>query len=193
MAIIRAPNRVFLFTGHMIDSPDREQPRFPAAMEDVAQNAIASALERLAARKGEVAISSGACGGDLLFAEAALSRGLSLEMFLPFEEAGFIAQSVACGGNGWIRRFRDAKDRATVHVLSEAPRAMRLHSNPFAAVNLWMLDTASRLGAIQLICLWDGESGDGPGGTKHLVDAVRRLHGAITWLDTKLLWQQKKI
>jgi hypothetical protein len=50
-----------------------------------------------------------------------------------------------------------------------------------------MLDLALRLGAdnVDFICLWNGEGGDGPGGTRYMMDAVRNRGGRTRWLDTK--------
>ena len=51
--------------------------------------------------------------------------------------------------------------------------------DPFVRANLWLLDTALAFGADRLrcICLWDGGGSDGPGGTRHLVEAVRAVGG----------------
>ena len=60
----------------------------------------------------------------------------------------------------------------------------------FACVNLWMLDKALAYGSrkISFICLWDRQAGDGPGGTKHLHDAVVQGSGKAYVLDTTKLW-----
>ena len=57
------PNRVFLFSGHMIDGEGRAEPRFPAGKEDVAAAAIASKLDELGASEGDLAFWGGACVG----------------------------------------------------------------------------------------------------------------------------------
>src|SRR5690606_19655618 len=91
---VSAPRKVFLFSGHMIDAKDREQPRFPPDKEPVAARAIASARDDAGAGAADVGITEGACGGDLLFAEAMLERGARLELRLPFDEATFLRKSV---------------------------------------------------------------------------------------------------
>jgi hypothetical protein len=55
--------------------------------------------------------------------------------------------------------------------------------------NLWLLETARAAGAARLccFCLWDGGGGDGPGGTRHLVEAVRAAGGTIIQIDTRSL------
>ena len=71
-----APRQVFLFSGHMIDAPDRKDPRFPADKEKIAADAIAAKLDELKAGPEDLAFCGGACGGELLFAEACLERGV---------------------------------------------------------------------------------------------------------------------
>ena len=53
-----------------------------------------------------------------------------------------------------------------------------------------MLDSALRFGAEKLdfVCLWNGEGGDGPGGTRDMMDAVLKRGGRTRWLDTTKLW-----
>ncbi len=40
---------------------------------------------------------------------------------------------------------------------------------------------------VRFICLWDGESGDGPGGTKHMHDEVLKHAGKVYVIDIKTL------
>ena len=69
------PRLVFLFSGHMVDAPDRAEPRFPAEKEGIAARAIAAALDQLGAGPGDLALAQAANGGDLLFLEACKARG----------------------------------------------------------------------------------------------------------------------
>jgi hypothetical protein len=101
------PRKVALFSGHMIDAPGREKPRFPPDKEPIAARAIAEPL----APGGPYDLRR-ACGGDLLFAEAALARSARLELHIPFEEPTFLGyRSVSrnppfgCGGD-WRRHHR---------------------------------------------------------------------------------------
>ncbi|HEX2242520.1 MAG TPA: TRAFs-binding domain-containing protein, partial [Gammaproteobacteria bacterium] len=104
-----APRQVLLFSGHMIDAPDRIEPRFPAAKENVAAAAIAATLEKLHAGEEDLALCGGACGGDLLFAEAALDRGLKLEIRLAFDEPTFLQKSVSFAPGNWTERYFKVK------------------------------------------------------------------------------------
>ena len=53
-----------------------------------------------------------------------------------------------------------------------------------------MIQAALRFGAdrVEFVCLWNGEGGDGPGGTKHMMAEVRSEGGRTNWLDTRKLW-----
>ena len=46
------PRQVFLFSGHMVDAPDRASPRFPADKEPIAAQRIAAALDQLGRGRG---------------------------------------------------------------------------------------------------------------------------------------------
>jgi hypothetical protein len=185
-----SPRKAVLFSGHMIDAPGREKPRFPPDKEPIAARAIASALADLDVGPGDLSICGGACGGDLLFAEAALARGARLELYIPFEEPTFLEKSVDFAGGDWRARFFAAKARGVLHV---APRELgppQEGEDPYERNNRWMMDAALRFGAdkVDFVCLWNGEGGDGPGGTKHMMEEVRQHGGRAQWLDTIKLW-----
>jgi len=188
-ATSQATRKVALFSGHMIDAPGREVPRFPADKEPVAAEAISQALDEIGLGAGDLCICGGACGGDLLFAEAALARGARLELYIPFEEPQFLEKSVTFAGNSWRERFLAARARATLHVLPRE-RETPDGADAYEQNNIWMLEAAEHYGAdkVEFICLWNGQAGDGPGGTKHLMEEVRNKGGRAIWLDTRKLW-----
>ena len=112
------PRKVVLFSGHMIDAPGREKPRFPPDKEPIAAGAIADALAGLGVgaerplhlrrrlrRRSSVRRSR---------ARALCAR---LELYIPFDEATFLKKSVDFAGGDWRARFFAAKARATLHVL----------------------------------------------------------------------------
>jgi hypothetical protein len=183
------PRKVVLFSGHMIDKPDRPTPRFPASKEKVAASEIGRTLDQIgAAGASDLAICGGACGGDLLFAEAAIARNLRLELYLPLPENEFLAQSVDFANADWHKRYLMAKATAQLHI---TPNELGpSNEDPFERNNLRMLDVATSFGAEKLdfVCLWNGEGGDGPGGTQHLMQAVQSNGGNTYWLDTTKLW-----
>lgn len=176
-----------LFTGHMVDLPGRPTPRFPQYAEGAAWTAIREAIERARTRhRGRmVGISSGARGGDLLFLEACRLFGLERRMILPFPPDTFIETSVAGIPNGhWVARFWD-----NWNSLAESEREVLLPTKSdagYALCNRRMLDLAQTLApAVEMIALWDGNAGDGPGGTGEHVQNVRSLGGRVEVIDTK--------
>jgi hypothetical protein len=186
----RSPNTVALFSGHMIDAPGRKTPRFPPDKEPIAAAAIAQALAEIGVGRGDLAICGGACGGDLLFAEACLARNMRLEIYIPFDESTFLANSVDFADANWHERYFAARSRATLHVMPDELGPVPADGNPYERNNLWMLQSAARFGndRIAFICLWNGRGGDGAGGAQHFMDEARRGTMRAYWLDTRQLW-----
>lgn len=84
-------------------------------------NAVRAIADALNAQPLSALIGPLACGADILFAEAALERGIDLTVVLPFAEDDFIAQSVRSGGDDWLPRYRHCRDNAAmVHFASNA-------------------------------------------------------------------------
>ena len=145
--------------------------------------AIDGALAEIGADASYIAICGGACGGDLLFAEAASRRDCHVWLYLPFSRAQFLERSVDIGGSDWRRRFEAIERIADHEVITLASPD---DADAFSANNARMLEAARAVQrpdqALHFICLWDGKDGDGPGGTgdmiEHVVDAgaiVRRI------------------
>ena len=192
-AAIDEPRQVILFTGHMVDAPGRTLPRFPPALVPAATRRIAAALALIDAGPLDLALTQGAAGGDLIFAEACLQRAVTLRLMLPLPEPEFVKLSLlpVQDGAAWHARYRAVVARLDAPP-SEAPRvlgALAADEDAFVRGNDWLLETALGFGAERLrcICLWDGGGGDGPGGTRHLVDAVRAGGGDVLWIDTREL------
>ncbi len=159
-----------LFSGHMIDRPGRDAPRFPVDKEPAAARAIGGVLDEIQADAACIAICGGACGGDLLFAEAAAQRGCAIWLYLPFERAAFIDASVDIAAGDWRHRFEAIERIAQRECVGDAspydPQAFAENNRRMlAAARDAKLDGAE----FHLICLWDGRGGDGPGGTADMV------------------------
>ena len=189
------PRQVILFSGHLVDAPDRPSPRFPPGQVPVAARAIAAALQRLDAGPADLALTQGACGGDLLFSRACLDRGVRLRWLQPFAESEFLKRSVLPGGESWQAIYQDART-----ALDAPPRAAPEALGPppgwaepgyaYERCNLWLLQTALSHGPekVRFVCLWNGGGGDGPGGTAHIVREIQQRSGSVLWLDTRKLW-----
>jgi len=178
---MQEPAHVILFSGHMVDRPGREPPRFPEEKAAAAAQRIARELAAIGAGRGDLGIAQAASGGDLLFAQACLAAGMRLEIYLPQREAEFIAGSVAFAAPHWQRDYdalkdsRDVTFRVMPDELGPTPDGTGLYDR----CNLWMLHSALSCGLAKVgyITLWNGQPGDGPGGTDHMVELVRRLSG----------------
>lgn len=183
----------FLFSGHLMDRPDRLVPRFPPSMESAAAAAIAAALDRHGAGAGDLCLSQAASGGDILFLEACQRRGVTCRILLPFDVATFEQTSVrpSLCGDRWADRFHRVigAHGSTVEEMPTALGPTADGSDPYEACNLWLFDQAIRSehGRLCFICLWNGEGSEGPGGTAHMVSAVQARGGLIEHIDTRLL------
>jgi Tetratricopeptide Repeats-Sensor len=177
-------DRVLLFTGHMVDAPDRKTPRFPPtrAAEAEAWRMIRESIE--AERKLEpgmlVGIAGGGCGGDILFHEICQEFGIETRLFLALPQGQFSATSVQHGGKDWVERYNRLCARLKPRVLGdsqELPVWLRAKSDYsiWQRNNLWMLFNALALNgkSLTLIALWDNGPADDPGGTQDLVAQVR--------------------
>lgn len=189
------PRHVFLFSGHMVDTPDRATPRFPPDKEPIARQKIAEALAQLGAGPDDLALTQGACGGDLLFTEVCQQRGVKVRWMQPFDEPDFIEKSVVRCDEDWRQRYLDAKAKIDAPIRSALrdlgpPPPSEGHGYAYERCNLWLLFTALACGAdkVRFVCLWNGGGGDGPGGTAHMYNEVKRRTGQVTWLDTRDLW-----
>jgi tetratricopeptide (TPR) repeat protein len=187
------PRRVLLFSGHMIDTPDRPSARFPPDKEVAAKQKIAAALDGLGAGPDDLALAQGASGGDILFLEACRERGVRLQLLLPFPEPEFIQRSIlpSIDGEKWRERYYKLKFdmQASPHVMQDELGPPPKDTSLFERCNLWLLYTALSYGVdkVHFICLWDGGGGDGAGGTQHMYTEVKNRTGRVTWINTKKL------
>jgi hypothetical protein len=189
-------DRLVLFTGHRIDSADRDSPRFPSEDEPVARAAITEMLSHEQEQGHVTGMAGGANGGDILFLESCRELGIPFRMLLALPEDQFIAKSVAGPAGNWVERFHSLAKEASPGVLAkskELPAWLEAKSdyNIWARNNLWMISSALALepSHFVLAALWDGQLGDGAGGTENMVQ-VAQQHGAVfIHLDTRELFR----
>jgi tetratricopeptide (TPR) repeat protein len=187
------PRKVILFSGHMMDAPRRATARFPPGMEAAAAAGIEAALDKLGAGEDDLALSQAAAGGDLLFLEACQRRQMHLQVMLPFDEARFVDESVrpSAHGEDWCLRYytMQSRLRSPPRILSDELGPLPKGANAYERCNQWLLCTALAWGVdkVHFICLWNGGGGDGPGGTAHMYNEVKRRTGRVTWIDTRTL------
>lgn len=169
---------VVLFSGHMVDAPGRRRPRFPPEHVPTVRRSIAEAVASI--EGADVwAVSGLACGGDLLFADEWLATARRLRAYLPRPEAGFLDESVRFAGAEWEDLFRATTASPIVEVVGPDADMIGV-DDPHTPNSRRMLEAAlGEGGEIHGLFLWDGEGGDGPGGTGELVSAVRGAGGKV--------------
>ena len=181
LPLLPAP-AVVAFSGHMIDAPDRPEPRFPAALEP----AVAAAIrQHLAGLREPIIYTSAACGADLICIEAALALGAEVNVVLPFDRDDFVRTSVAVGGDGWLQRFDDALAR--VARVIPATQESYLGDDVLFEHAAWLLEGLAALRASQLqtapslLCVIDaaaaGRGGRHAGRVPALAAALRAAAG----------------
>jgi len=178
--------KVLVFSGHMIDKPERPGERFPPRKEGAVRNLIAKQLDSWGIGNSDLAICGGARGGDILFAELCADRGAEVWLFLALPENDFLEESVRLQDSDWETRFFALRERESVKIFQQADR-LKLPpkgTSVFARNNLWMINTA-RVEAddpknIYGVMVWDEKpTGDGPGGTSDFAMRVKRLGGHL--------------
>jgi hypothetical protein len=197
ISVAPTKSRVIVFSGHRIDAPDRATPRFPNDRAEQARSMIRDAIDHERTLAGDAQVegfAGGASGGDILFHESCAELGIPTTLLLAMPEEGFIANSVADGGADWVERFRRLRDRVPTRILQTSEDlpdwlASRRDYSVWQRNNLWVLHTGfSRDNAdVTLIVLWNGQGGDGPGGTEDMVNIARRLGVKVVRLDSNEL------
>lgn len=185
-----------LFTGHMIDSPGRPEPRFPEHLVPAAREKIREVvLEEKEKIQGDIlALSGGACGGDILFHEVCLELGIKSVLYLALPRELFITESVQDGGPEWIEKFDHLYTHLEKRLLAKTKALPKwLQKKPGYTIwernNVWMLNSALVNSGLHmtLTALWDGKGGDGPGGTQHMVNRARERGAKTIIIDVKEL------
>jgi tetratricopeptide (TPR) repeat protein len=182
--------QIIIFAGHMIDYK-RSEPRFPTEAEPGVAAALAEFLQPLAQ---PIAYSSAACGADILFLEAMQKlredrHAVETHIVLPFDRETFCDLSVvrhhdAHDAGKWRARYEQVLDNAT--SITELAAGIwgglsQRQGIPFGYGNSVLFGTAFMKSKefhaeLRALCVWDGRTGDGPGGTADCVASWQR-HG----------------
>ncbi len=182
--------QVFIFAGHPVDPPNLSgNGRFPAAMEKEVRSKIEAALNKFQAGSNDLAITAGAAaGGDIIFLEICLERGIKVEIHLPFEEGRYIKEAVSFAGDKWVERFYAVRNSAEVSI-----RLQRDHLGPvkmgdsiITRNEKWALYNSLVYGVdrVRLVALWDGLATGTPNGPDSMLEQVRQLGGQAEHLNT---------
>jgi len=181
------PARDIVCSGHLIDVPGRKMARFPPRKEETVRLPIAKQLARWNAGADDMSICGGACGADILFAEACLERGARVLLLIPLPEDAFVKRSVAFADADWEARYRALRVRCETRFQHEALGPPAEGENVFERNNLWCLDTARALvpfDRVHAILVWDEKpTGDGRGGTSDFAARVAEGGGRVTVIN----------
>lgn len=177
--------RVAVFAGHLIDRPGRAAPRFPPEREGAVREAIAERLDRHRIGFGYASAGS---GGDILFHELLLASGMEAHVVLPYSREQFLEDSVDyVAGASWAARYRAVLEQAT-RVTTASEQRMLAGSMSYE-FGFLLLDGMAAMHAAELetdlvcLALWDGQPGDGPGGTAFSVAHWRAADRQIDVID----------
>jgi class 3 adenylate cyclase len=166
---------VVVFSGHMIDRPNRASPRFPPELESAVAKAIRDKIDIL---KPGFGFAPAACGSDILFLEAMLNVGAEISVVLPYGKEEFARDSVdVLPDANWRARFERVLERAR-HCVTASTQRLELGGVSYVFGNDLLLGLATiharRLDTRLIpLTVWDGLSGDGPGGTASAVENWR--------------------
>ena len=169
---------VIVFAGHMIDRPDRIEPRFPRELETAVGKAIQDKIDML---KPGFGFSSAACGSDILFLEAMLDYGAEVSIVLPYNEEEFVRDSVEIGSHA--KKWRDRFDRVLTRgarVITASNQRLGIGGVSYEFCNQLLLGLAT-IRSRQLdsrlipVAVWNGRPGDGPGGAASVIANWRDL------------------
>lgn len=129
---------------------------------------VRATLERWGVGPGTTLVTGGARGADLIAAEAALAAGAKVRLVLALPPDEFEQRSVVLPDSDWGPRFRTVLAAAETEVVA-SPQGKA----DFAITNARMLEVVLQLDQQpHAVLVWNGERGDGPGGTD---DVVERL------------------
>ena len=166
--------RAVVVSGHMVDAPDRPQPRFPPEEVPRVAAEVRGQLERWGVGPGTTLLTGGARGADIIAAEAALERGAAVRLVLARAPADFVSDSVALPHTDWEERFRALLDRPQVDVEVVGGA----EDDVYERTNERIVERARAIDDHPLaLVVWDGEEGDGPGGTSDFVARLSRVSG----------------
>ncbi|MFM9837034.1 MAG: DUF4231 domain-containing protein [Cyclobacteriaceae bacterium] len=189
---------VLLFTGHLVDSVDRPEQRFPHESLEEARKLLSVYIDQaLRTQSYSLAVSSLGAGADMLFADEILKRGIPLTVFIPFEKERFITASV-----DYLKGMPDENPEAWreefERILSLAKEVKYIEqkdagSHAYARCNSEMLEYAiqksnNEKGQVSAMALMKPDEKIIEGGAAHFVQEIKKkeIPVQIVWPDTSI-------
>ncbi|MDI9870724.1 hypothetical protein [Flectobacillus roseus] len=129
-----------------------------------------------------VGIAGAAAGGDIIFHEILIKLGVSSQLYLAYPKEEYKEKSVSYAGNNWIKRYDNLTQFLPVYILDRVDNEF---DNIWEQTNLWMFEEAIKSGKsnFTLLALWDGKTGDGKGGTSHMISIAKEIGAKVKIID----------
>ena len=180
--------RIFLFSGYLLNGRE-EGGKFPVDLEEDIKLEIESVLDKYNANSDDLAITAGmAAGGDLLFIETCVNRGIPVGTHMPVPESAYVRDYVSPAGDEWVERFYKMRNHPLVdeYYQTELVGTPRAGDDAFERNNRWALYSAMMRGVdnLRLIALYDDKRGDVHATrdahlVKHMIDLMRDTGGQV--------------
>jgi hypothetical protein len=176
----KKPVHLIVLAGHLVDAPNRSEPRFPQTREAQAKALIRETVEGLRNDEYEfMGLASAAPGADILAHEVCAELKMKSTICLPMPARDYARRAFEELDN-WRTRFLDLQQDHDMIELSDREGLPRWLSgsnvDSWERGNRWVMQMALTWGAkrITLVALWDGKmKGDAPGGTAQMVQLAR--------------------
>ena len=184
---------VVVFSGHMLDAPDRRDARFPAALAPHVRRALSQELQGMPIGHG---YASAACGSDILFHEVLAEMGVGRTVVLPCASSRFERESVYTqGGSRWRKRFRQVLSTAE-RVLSTSDSRISTEPRAYEYANqvlhgLATLHAQRWSSRVEAMAVSDGASPGLTGGTASLIKWWRMRGQSVTVIDSDALLRER--
>lgn len=178
---------VLVYFGHMVDAKDRPQSRFPRQKVGAVRQEIRARLEKWGPLYG---FGQAAQGTDLIVLDELLRRSLKATVVLPFPESDFIRISV---GDDWSDKYKEIRALVTfaeplrleTPSADDLPKALARANRQVQKLSVEFADLFDETPLV--LAVWDGNRGDGPGGTADAVQLWRDEGYKIEIIDVAKL------
>ena len=181
-----ATGQAVVVSGHMVDQPDRPSPRFPASAERRVTKAVREVLEEWGVGPGTILVSGGARGADIIAAEQALELGAEVWLLVAQPDQEFISGSVSLPGTDWKARYEALRERCVTRFQGDELGPPSAGDDVFERNNVWILHAARQAAPhLRALVVWNGDQGDGRGGTADFVERALELEAEVAVIDPK--------
>lgn len=185
--------RSFLFTGYMVDHPQKEKKTFPAEKENEIRSEIRRKLERYKPGPNDRAFLAGlSAGSEIIFAEVCVEMGLQVKAYLSLSEPAYVREFVSPCGEAWVDRFYKISNHPLVDEIYqvESVGPPRPGDDPYERNNRWALYSAlgrAGMGNVRLLAVWNETGGDPKDRdaqlVRHMIELMRSMGGAVETIN----------